>query len=213
MPYALVTYNEQFVWCCSIAYIGKEFAWYASLNFDKFTPYFHVQSAHAGQMVLSRPPEITLGCLKNEVLERKQQEANNLHTTQGAGRGGPTSAVRGVRSLTLSWDIVCVFQHWNSLIFGNAYIKVWQFFHHWQTADWNKMDLDKEMRAQYIHLRMSFDDMLPVSLKIWHIRYSLMLYYVVSWSLFFKWFLNSTEIPLQALDLKQGSEQIEGHIF
>lgn len=76
---------------------ANEFGWYASLCFQKWTPYFHIQVAHAGQLSpASRTPPITLGRLKNEVVERKHREAKNIKTSQGAGRGGPPPEVRGV---------------------------------------------------------------------------------------------------------------------
>jgi hypothetical protein len=52
--------------------------------------------AHAGEMSRALPPHITLGCLKNEVIERKHHEAKNMHTAQRAGRGGPSALIRGV---------------------------------------------------------------------------------------------------------------------
>lgn len=76
--------------------MANEFAYYASLNFQYFSPYFHVQTAHAGDMVRSLPEELTLGRLKNEIVERKHRESKNLHTAQGGGRGGPSAETRGV---------------------------------------------------------------------------------------------------------------------
>jgi len=63
-------------------------------------PYFHVQSAHAGAMSSILPMGLTLDRLKNEVVERKHREAKNLHTAQGAGRGGPTADIRAVSTKT-----------------------------------------------------------------------------------------------------------------
>jgi hypothetical protein len=76
--------------------VANEFTYYASLNFQYFSPYFHVQIAHARDMVRSLPEELTLGRLKNEIVERKHCESKNLHTTQRGGRGGPSAEIRGV---------------------------------------------------------------------------------------------------------------------
>jgi hypothetical protein len=76
--------------------VAKEFQWHASRCFETFTPYFHIQVAHAWQMSVSLPTDLTIGHLKNEVVERKHQEFKNLKTTHGAGRGGPSTEIRGV---------------------------------------------------------------------------------------------------------------------
>jgi hypothetical protein len=46
-------------------------------------------------------PPITLGCMKNEVVECKHYEVKNLKTTQGTGRGGPLPEIRGINVLIL----------------------------------------------------------------------------------------------------------------
>ena len=86
----------RFLLLYSLSYTAREFGWYASKCFVQFTPYFHIQMAHAGQIARWLPHPITLGRLKNEVLERKHREAKNMHTAQGAGRGGPSARIRGV---------------------------------------------------------------------------------------------------------------------
>ena len=91
--------------------MAKEFAWYVSLSFHTLTPYFHVQTLHATDMVVSLPPNLTLGQLKNEIVERKHHEAKSLHTAYGGGREAPTAHVRGVCC------IKC-FNFFNSLIFN-----------------------------------------------------------------------------------------------
>jgi len=75
----------------SLPYVVKKFVWHASRLFKTFTPYFHIQATHAGQMI-----KLTLGCLNNEVVERKHHEAKSLHIAQGAGRRGPSTEIRGV---------------------------------------------------------------------------------------------------------------------
>ena len=80
----------------NLSYVAREFGWYASKCFVQFTPYFHIQMAHAGQISHGLPHPITLRRLKNEVLERKHREAKNMHSAQGAGRGGPSARIRGI---------------------------------------------------------------------------------------------------------------------
>lgn len=46
-------------------------------------------------------PPITLGCMKNEVVERKYYEVKNLKTTQATSRGGPLPELRGINVLIL----------------------------------------------------------------------------------------------------------------
>jgi hypothetical protein len=74
----------------------NEFAYYASLNFQCFPPYFHVQTTHVGSMICSLHVELTLGRLKNEIVERKHHESKNLHTPQGRGRDGPSAEIQGI---------------------------------------------------------------------------------------------------------------------
>ena len=49
-------------------------------------PYMHIQGAHVLQMTRAAHP-YTLGCLRNEVMERKHREMKNLNNNQGGGRG------------------------------------------------------------------------------------------------------------------------------
>ena len=86
----------RFLLLYSLSYTAREFGWYASKYFVQFTSYFHIQMAHAGQIARWLPHPITLGRLKNEVLERKHREAKNMYTAQGAGRGGSSARIRGV---------------------------------------------------------------------------------------------------------------------
>jgi hypothetical protein len=59
--------------------------------FTHFTAYIHIQMAHAGLMAHQLPFPLTIGWLKNEVLERKHKEAKNLHMAEKAGRSSGSS--------------------------------------------------------------------------------------------------------------------------
>ena len=49
--------------------------------------------AHAGQISRALSSHITLGCLKNEVIEQNHREAKNMHMVQGVGHGGPSALI------------------------------------------------------------------------------------------------------------------------
>lgn len=93
----------------TLPYLAKDFAWQASLCYEHFMPYFHVQIAHASSMSSALLAGFTLDRLKNEVVERKHKEAKNLHIAQGAGRGGPSADVRVVNTLTACTFLDCPF--------------------------------------------------------------------------------------------------------
>lgn len=63
----------------------KDFGYYAFVVFAYFTPYTHIQVAHAFAISKVLPTALTLGRLKNEVAEHKHWEVENLHTAHGVG--------------------------------------------------------------------------------------------------------------------------------
>jgi hypothetical protein len=74
----------------------KDFGYYVSQCFGDSTPYIHIQVVHTSSISHKLPTVLTLGRLKNVVVKCKHRETKNLHTTQGAGCGGPTVDIRGV---------------------------------------------------------------------------------------------------------------------
>jgi hypothetical protein len=48
-----------------------------------------------------------------------------------------------------------------------------------QTAEWDRMDLEKELLNQYVWLRMAYDDMIPVITSLHRIHF-----YYIDFSIF-----------------------------
>jgi hypothetical protein len=135
----------------SISYIAQEFGWYTSKCFDQYTPNFHVQTVHAGQMLRVLPSNTTLGHLKNEVIEQKHWKAKNMHTAQGVGRGGPSSLIRGA-FFYISFKNTNINFLWYKMINVITMIKTYYDSNVLHIGEWDWMDLEKELLNQYVHV-------------------------------------------------------------